>query len=332
MADVSIRFRADSRDAQRQMQQLQQEVKGLQRGLGQTGRSADTAGDQVEQMGQQSGRAAREVDKLGREIFETREEAQRLGGVYRDLNGRLRESNGRFVSTGRGLGRLTEGLGGASGGANVLTRNLGGLSTVLGGIGIAVAANEVAQFTANSVRAAVQVESFTNAFSALGLGAAGASSFIRELQELSRLPGVEFSQAAQGAVRLRVIGIEGERATGLIRELGNALALTGDTDLSGAIRAITQIIQLQRVNQEEINQLVERSGAAAAALNEIFSTTRAESIQAQLEASGRSVQDFVDLLTEGLSRQARVAVDSTQNSLVNLRNSVFCFNRQSDKS
>ena len=205
----------------------------------------------------------------------------------------------------------------------ILTRATRGLGQVLGGVGIALAAREIVQLGSESVQAAVKIESFTQAFAGLGLGAAGARRRIMELQEISDLPGVSFEQAVQGAIRLRVVGVEGERANAVITELGNALALTGDTDLSGAIRAITQIIQLQRVNQEEINQLVERSGAAAAALNDIFGTTRAESIQANLEASGRSVQDFVDLLTEGLARQARVSTDTAANAFQNYQNATF---------
>ena len=204
----------------------------------------------------------------------------------------------------------------------ILTRATRGLGQVLGGVGVALAAREIVQLGSESVQAAVKVESFTQAFAGLGLGAAGARRRIMELQEISDLPGVSFEQAVQGAIRLRVVGVEGERANAVITELGNALALTGDTDLSGAIRAITQIIQLQRVNQEEINQLVERSGAAAAALNDVFGTTRAESIQANLEASGRSVQDFVDLLTEGLARQARVSTDTAANAFQTIKCSV----------
>ena len=59
------------------------------------------------------------------------------------------------------------------------------------------------------------------------------------------------------------------------------------------------------------------------ALNSVFGTTRADAIQAFLEKSGRGVQDFVDLLVEGLSKQARVAADSTANAFSNLQNASF---------
>ena len=179
----------------------------------------------------------------------------------------------------------------------------------------------VARFATGAARAAIRVEGFTNAFEALGLSANAASARVEELQELSALPGIRFDQAAEAAIRLQVVGIEGERATNVITELGNALALTGDTDLSGLLLGLTQIVQRGSVSQEEINQLTERSGLLAAALTDAFGTTRAESINATLESSGQSVQDFVDILTNSLSKQARVSVDSTANSLQNLQNS-----------
>ena len=210
---------------------------------------------------------------------------------------------------------------GATRGTGLLSRATAGFGSVLAGAGIATAAVGVARFAAGAARAAIRVEGFTNAFEALGLSATAAGARVEELQRLSSLPGIRFDQAAEAAVRLQVVGITGSRATDVIRELGNALALTGDTDLSGLLLGLTQIVQRGSVSQEEINQLTERSGLLAAALTDAFGTTRAESINATLESSGKSVQDFVDILTNSLSKQARVSVDSTANSLQNLQNS-----------
>ena len=337
MADVSIRFRAEGAEARRETAQLKKEVRELRQELGQTAPPANQAAASVDRLGDEAREAAVGVTSLGRSIFRTSAEAQRFGGVFRDSGGRLREANGQYARTGESIAslgqsfrrggvdmdRFTQGAGGASRGAGLLRGAFAALGPAIGAVGIETAARAVIRLGTVSVQAATKMEGYTNAFAALGLGAAGARRRIRELQELADLPGVSFEQAVQGAVRLRVIGIEGDRATGLIRELGNALAITGDTDLSGAIRAITQIVQLQRVNQEEINQLVERSGAAAQALQEAFGTTRAEAIQASLEASGQSVQDFVDILVNSLSKQARVSTDTAANAFQNLGNATF---------
>ena len=264
------------------------------------------------------------ADTAQKGIIDTRNRAIRVNqGLLRSETQRNSAVLAGLTQERRELGGLSGGYKGATGATGLFARASSELAGTLGAIGIAEVGFRVVELTRNSINAAVKIESFTQAFSALGLGAAGAERRIAELQEISDLPGVNFEQAVQGAIRLRVIGIEGERANSLITQLGNALALTGDTDLSGAIRSITQIIQLQRVNQEEINQLVERSGAAAKALQDVFGTTRAEEIQAFLDASGKGVQDFVDLLTEGLSRQARVSTDTAANAFQNLQNASF---------
>ena len=208
-------------------------------------------------------------------------------------------------------------------GAGVLTRSLGGLRGAVGALGFGLAAREVGQFVSASARAAIQVESYTNAFASLGLGAQGAAQRIEQLQELSRLPGVSFDQAVAGAVRLRTVGIEGERADAVLREMGNALALVGSTDLSGALLGLTQIASRGRVSAEEINQLTERSGIFAAALQDAFGSISSENIQMQLDQAGESVQDFVDRFVGALQGQARVSLDSTANAIQNLQNSVF---------
>ena len=208
-------------------------------------------------------------------------------------------------------------------GASILTRSLGALGTQVGALGFAVAAREVGQFVASSARAAIQVESYTNAFASLGLGAQGAAQRIDQLQELSRLPGISFDQAVAGAVRLRTVGIEGERADAVLREMGNALALVGSTDLSGALLGLTQIASRGRVSAEEINQLTERSGIFAAALQDAFGSISSENIQMQLDQTGESAQDFVDRFVGALQGQARVSLDSTANAIQNLQNSFF---------
>ena len=118
--DVSIRFRAESGAAKREINQLQQEIQELRQELGTTQKRADTAGAEVKQLGDQSRQAAQSVDKLaeeakeaaigvtslGRNIFKTSAEARKFGGVFTDVTGRLHEANGQYAQTRERIDRL----------------------------------------------------------------------------------------------------------------------------------------------------------------------------------------------------------------------------------
>ena len=111
--DVSIRFRAESGAAKREIEQLQQEIRELRQQLGSTQTSATETGTEVKQLGDQSRQTAQSVDKLteearaaavgvtslGRNIFKTSAEAKRFGGVFADVTGRLHEANGQYAQT-----------------------------------------------------------------------------------------------------------------------------------------------------------------------------------------------------------------------------------------
>lgn len=118
--DVSIRFRAESGAAKREINQLQQEIQELRQQLVTTQKSADTAGAEVKQFGDQSRQAAQSVDKLteeareaavgvtslGRNIFRTSGEARKFGGVFTDVTGRLHEANGQYAQTRERIDKL----------------------------------------------------------------------------------------------------------------------------------------------------------------------------------------------------------------------------------
>ena len=54
-----------------------------------------------------------------------------------------------------------------------------------------------------------------------------ADRVLGDLQEAARLPGITFEGAVQGAIRLKTVQIEGDRAQRIITEFGNAAALSG---------------------------------------------------------------------------------------------------------
>ena len=243
-----------------------------------------------------------------------------LNSDFRNAAKSVSKFNAEVTKADEGLKNLPSG-----GGFAPMISPIGKASAALGTFLIAAetAKAAISALTIGSVRAAIRVEGFTNAFTALTGSASVAGQEIAALQKLSQLPGVSFEQAVGGAVRLHTVGVEGQRAHAVIREFGNALALVGETDLSGALLGLTQILSRGKVAQEEINQIVERSGLIAAALKDAFGSVLAEDIQANLDETGKSVQDFADILVNSLSKQARVSADSAANSIQNLKNSFF---------
>ena len=213
----------------------------------------------------------------------------------------------------------------AAKGFGLLNRVGAELAGTLGAFGIMEAAHGVAEFARESVGASVKVEGFRNSLTALYGDAQIASNVLAGLQELAQLPGITFESAVQGAVRLKTVGVEGARAEGVIREFGNAAALSGAgaEEMGRSFVGLSQILSKGSVDQENLNQILENTPLIATSIKTAFESIDAEVIQAKLESSGQSVQDFVDILTNQLSKGARASADSTRNAFSNLENATF---------
>ena len=219
---------------------------------------------------------------------------------------------------------MTRGFDRARGGAETFTRSLGGLRGVVTGLGIGIAANEVLQFGSASVRASVQIDSATRALGVLLGSAAEAETQIRAIQDLADEPGLRFRQAVDGTVALRAIGTEAETTTRILRELANAAAFSGgEGEFERGLLGFRQIIQRGRLSQEELNQLTENIGLASRVLQDEFGTVLAEDIQAQLDETGQSIDDFVERVLQGFERLERFPLDAPSVKLKNLSNSAF---------
>ena len=208
---------------------------------------------------------------------------------------------------------------------DLLARATGGLGTQLAALGFASIATEVTQFAADSVRAGVRVEGFRNSLTALYGDAQVAEGVLNDLRDAAQFPGITFEGAVQGAVRLKTVGVEGDRALRTIKEFGNASALSGGStdELNRALLGYTQTISRGRVEQDNLNQILEATPLIGAAIRDAFGSIDAEVIQDQLDAAGQSVHDFVDILTNQLAKGARASADSTANAFSNLQNATF---------
>ena len=297
MADLRLQIQADSRRAQQDVDSLRREIQTLRTQLGQVQQGSTSAGTAIDEMGDESAQTARQVRSLGDATSRTNRETQ----------------------------NASRGFTSATGGTQNFTRSLGGLGSILGGLGVAVVGSELIDLGRGFVTAASRVEGFRNGLTALYGDAQIANNVLSDLEGLAELPGITFEGAVQGALRLQTVGVEGERANAVIREFGNAAALAGNgsEELGRAMIGLSQSISRGRIDQENLNQILENVPLIGNSIREAFGTIEAQNIQAQLDAAGQSVQDFTDIVTNQLAQGARASADSTANAFSNLGNSVF---------
>ena len=364
-ADVQIRFKAQSSEARREINQLQKEVQELRQQLGQTQRSADAAEKGIEQLGGQSRQTAVALDGLEQQSNAVRRETLEYRQAITRLNAELAqnrralltadaaaketlETRNRQIRAEQGLLRAKQQsssltlsllqqerreLGGVSGAFGTSTRSsslfresLSSLGGTIGAIGIDSLIHGVTRFTTESARASIQIDSNTRALAVLTGSAAEAERSIREIQELADEPGLRFRQAVAGTVALRAIGTEAETTTRILKELANAAAFSGgEGEFERGLLGFRQLIQRGRLSQEELNQLTENIGLASRVIKEEFGTVLAEDIQAQLNATGMSIDDFVERVISGFEELERFPLDAPSVKLKNLSNSFFEF-------
>ena len=227
--------------------------------------------------------------------------------LHQDITN-LKQGFGEAGNTAKGFGQrlsaIQPHLQSIASGANVFAANMFGLGK-------------------GFVDASLKVEGFKTALTNIEGNAAAAEKRFAELQKVAQLPGLSLEGVVQGAARLKSIGVEAELADRTLKEFGNALALVGSTDLSGALQGLTRLISKGKVVTQDLQQITDRAPQITQALQSIFRTTQADEIQKQLDASGQSVKDFVNILVTELEKGARAAEGPTVSSLSNLKNAVF---------
>ena len=170
-----------------------------------------------------------------------------------------------------------------------------------------------------AIDAATQIDTLRSSFRALGLDVAGANRELEEARRLARLPGITLEGAGRALVNLRSINVVGTQAVGVVRELGNVLALAGESDLSGLVRAITQIAGRGEILQEEINQLTERAPVLRRVFEDAFGAATAEGIRAALQDAENQVDAFITRITASASELGRAPVTGAANTFQNFR-------------
>lgn len=146
-----------------------------------------------------------------------------------------------------------------------------------------------------------------------------AGQTLRDLQELSFLPGLEFPQVTKGVTNLRSLNFSLEESQAIMANAANAITLFGGTadQLDGFLLALQQIVGKGKVEAEEIKQLAERFPQIRGILLDAFGTSFGPDINKQLQAAGNSVRDFVRIINNELAKltDAPLTIDAAFRTL-----------------
>ena len=201
-----------------------------------------------------------------------------------------------------------------------------GLSNVHGQL-VAVS---VAQRTLNNAlnataisqaRAAINLERLQVALQTISGSTERATAQYERLIDVARLPGINLENSLRASTQLQAIGKSGVEATEIIRQFGNALALSSQSprELRQTIRGLSQLSTVGSVLQEDLEIITSRISILNRGLKELGGP-RAEGIRKFYDALGvppdqqgpRLVEDMLRILSE-LPRAGNTAANAIEN-------------------
>ena len=298
-ADVQIRFRADSKKARTEIEQLQGEVRELRQQLGQTQGAANNAATGVDRLGDEARETAREVEGLGN----------------------------RFRRTGRGATELTGAIGFANRGVGVFTRSLSGAGSVLGALGVAAVGHQIGRFGIESIQAAGRLEQYTRAITQIEGSSEAAEKRLEALIEIANLPGLNFESLTRYSNRLRAAGLGAEDTDKILLTVGQTIVSLGGNAATAslAMEQLIQAVQLGKVDFRDFRTIVQQIPGFLEALGDVHGVeANLDGLHAAYRRVGGSIRDLLIPTFDELSRRFDappadsyiVVMDTLQNSIL----------------
>ena len=242
-------------------------------------------------------------DRLQRELRETQRETRSTNRTFRDTGGSLRDVQGRFVAAGQG--------------ADVFTKSLGGARGLLTGLGAAVAAREIIEFGAASVRAAGQMEGLQRALEAIE--GENATQRLREFQEIAKLPGLNTPQIIRYSNSLRAAGATASEVDSIITTFGQSIVGLGGSaaDTSRAMLQLTQAFGENKISQENFSTIKELIPSFNRLAKEVYDTDGSmDALNKRFKDSGQTLGQFLLPILARLREEIPAApVDSYARSI-----------------
>jgi len=150
-----------------------------------------------------------------------------------------------------------------------------------------------------------------------------AASFER-IKAIAKAPGLGFMEAAQGYTNLRSVGFSAEFAEKALKNLGNALALSGKGkfEFGSILVQLTQMSSKSAVLAEDLKPILNSAPVIAKLLKEMYGSVDSEAISGALKAQGKGPTDFINELMTALDGVKKVS-GGAKNSLENLGDSML---------
>jgi tape measure domain-containing protein len=158
-------------------------------------------------------------------------------------------------------------------------------------------------FGVSAIKAAGDLESLTKALQTQSGSAAAASQELQKLTELARNPGLGIEETIRASVRLQSVGIEADKARGIIKELGNAIAASGNgaQEFDSVVKQFAQMISKGKILQEDISVISESLPMISQLMEKAFGTSSVE----MLRQNNVSVEEFIGKITQAASELPR---------------------------
>ena len=169
--------------------------------------------------------------------------------------------------------------------------------------GSAAAALGIGAMLKGFVDAAADLERTTLAFETLMGSADAARAEVKTLQEIAAKTPFEFKGLAGAAKQLISTGMSADRAHKIIMGLGEGIAAVGgDSQIfSGALNQIAQGLRKGKLEYEDLKVIAENGIDVFSVLAKEMGITKDQATK--IGQSGRDVNEVVDALARGLSKQ-----------------------------
>ena len=189
---------------------------------------------------------------------------------------------------------------------------------------VAQALNRVRDFGVRQLTAFVQaagrLEGVTQAFRSILGSAAQATDAVTQLRKAAQDPGLTFEVAAKATQRFLAFGVSLKDSIQITRNFANAAVVSGTSlaELDRGLQQLAKSIGAGKIEQEDLNSIVERFGPIAQNIRAEYGKT-GEDVTNAINKAGQSIAQFA-LQVSSLDKQPKAAVDSLSNAVSNLQN------------